>query len=128
MDFRCTIVSLGPRPTIYTCGSIPRTTSTHCMPSYWPTIWICLQSPVYSKYTNSHVTYITSKSSALKMEQIECSQTLANINQTPGKHPKENTLKTYFACQNVLCCGDTPFEMESRTGNKDHHVCIFENA
>jgi hypothetical protein len=28
------------------------------------------------------------------MEQIECSETLANINQTPGKHPKENTLNT----------------------------------
>jgi hypothetical protein len=26
------------------------------------------------------------------MEQIGCSETSANINQTPGKHPKENTL------------------------------------
>jgi hypothetical protein len=26
------------------------------------------------------------------MEQIECSETLANINQTPGKHPKDSTL------------------------------------
>jgi hypothetical protein len=28
------------------------------------------------------------------MEQIECSETSTNINQTPGKHPKENTLNT----------------------------------
>ena len=26
----------------------------------------------------------------LKMEQIECSETSAYINQTPGNHPKEN--------------------------------------
>jgi hypothetical protein len=32
-----------------------------------------------------------SKSSTLKKEQIECSETSANINQTPEKHPKENT-------------------------------------
>jgi hypothetical protein len=37
---------------------------------------------------------VTSKSSALKMEQIECSETSANINQTPGKHPKVSTLDT----------------------------------
>jgi hypothetical protein len=30
--------SLGPRPTIYTCGSGPRTAPTHCMLSCWPTI------------------------------------------------------------------------------------------
>jgi hypothetical protein len=48
--------------------------------------------PLY-KYTNRHATYITSKSSALKMEQIECSETSVNINQEPGKHRKENTLK-----------------------------------
>jgi hypothetical protein len=35
-----------------------------------------------------------SKSSALKMEQIECSETSANINQMPGKHPKVSTLDT----------------------------------
>jgi hypothetical protein len=30
------------------------------------------------------------------MEQVECSETSANINQTPtpGKHPKENTLNS----------------------------------
>jgi hypothetical protein len=38
------------------------------------------------------LTYITSKSSALKMGQTECSETSVNTNQTPGKHPKENTL------------------------------------
>ena len=27
---------------------------------------------------------------SLKMEQIECSETSAYINQTPGNHPKEN--------------------------------------
>ena len=27
----------------------------------------------------------------MKMEQIECSETSAYINQTPGNHPKENT-------------------------------------
>jgi hypothetical protein len=26
------------------------------------------------------------------MEQIECSETSANINQAPGKHPKDSTL------------------------------------
>ena len=26
----------------------------------------------------------------MKMEQIECSETSAYINQTPGNHPKEN--------------------------------------
>jgi hypothetical protein len=36
--------------------------------------------------------YITSKSSALKMERIESSETSANKNQTPGKHPKDSTL------------------------------------
>jgi hypothetical protein len=40
------------------------------------------------------MTYIASKSSALKMEQIECSETSANINQTLGKHPKDSTLNT----------------------------------
>jgi hypothetical protein len=30
----------------------------------------------------------------LKMEQIECSETSDNINQTPGKHPKVSTLDT----------------------------------
>jgi hypothetical protein len=34
--------------------------------------------------------------SAMKLEQIECSETSANINQTPGKHPKENTLNTWM--------------------------------
>ena len=28
----------------------------------------------------------------MKMEQIECSETSAYINQTPGNYPKENTL------------------------------------
>jgi hypothetical protein len=28
------------------------------------------------------------------MEQIECSEKSANINQTSGKHPKDNTLNT----------------------------------
>jgi hypothetical protein len=37
---------------------------------------------------------MTSKSSALKMEQIECSETSANINQTPGKCQKVSTLDT----------------------------------
>jgi hypothetical protein len=30
----------------------------------------------------------------MKMEQIECSETSANINQTLGKHPKDSTLNT----------------------------------
>jgi hypothetical protein len=33
-----------------------------------------------------------SKSSDLKIEQIESSETSANKNQTPGKHPKDSTL------------------------------------
>ena len=28
----------------------------------------------------------------MKMEQIECSETSAYINQTPGNYPKENTI------------------------------------
>jgi hypothetical protein len=32
--------------------------------------------------------------SALKMEQIESSETSANKNQKPGKHPKDSTLNT----------------------------------
>ena len=32
----------------------------------------------------------------MKMEQIECSETSAYINQTPGNYPKENTLHTYL--------------------------------
>ena len=32
----------------------------------------------------------------LKMEQIECSETLAYINQTPGNHPKENKQLVYI--------------------------------
>jgi hypothetical protein len=47
-----------------------------------------------TKATEFSLPYITSKSSALKMEQIECSKTSANVNQTPGKQPKENTLNT----------------------------------
>jgi len=31
----------------------------------------------------------------MKMEQIECSETSAYINQTPGNHPKENTQQSY---------------------------------
>ena len=31
----------------------------------------------------------------MKMEQIECSETSAYINQTPGNHPKENTQQIY---------------------------------
>jgi len=30
-----------------------------------------------------------------------------------------------FALQNVLYCGDTPFE--KTTENKHHHVCIFDD-
>jgi hypothetical protein len=33
---------------------------------------------------------ITSKLLPKKMEQIECSETSAIINQTPGNHPKED--------------------------------------
>ena len=31
----------------------------------------------------------------MKMEQIECSETSAYINQMPGNHPKENTQRIY---------------------------------
>ena len=33
----------------------------------------------------------------MKMEQIECSETSAYINQTPGNHPKEKKQQQYFA-------------------------------
>jgi hypothetical protein len=45
--------------------------------------------------------YITSKSSTLKMEQIECSETSVSINQTPGKHPKVSTLEL-LGCLMIL--------------------------
>jgi hypothetical protein len=32
------------------------------------------------------------------MEQIECSETSANINQTPGKHPKDSTTGILHNC------------------------------
>ena len=46
----------------------------------------------------------------MKMEQIECSETSAYINETPGNHPKENTqnsehgesLKSRISCT-CLC-------------------------
>ena len=49
----------------------------------------------------------------LKMEQIECSETSAYINQTPGNHPKENKLHSEhgeslksripgYSCQNLM--------------------------
>jgi hypothetical protein len=46
------------------------------------------------QYKPDDLDVITSESSALKMEQIECSETSANINQTPGKHPEVSTLDT----------------------------------
>jgi hypothetical protein len=49
---------------------------------------------------------VTSKSSALKMEQIDCSETSANINQTPGKHPKVSTLVTYKMCERAEFVND----------------------
>jgi hypothetical protein len=54
------------------------------------------------KYITDTGFYITSKSSALKIEQIECSETSANINHTPGKHPKVSTL------DNVICFNKLP--------------------
>ena len=47
---------------------------------YMPTFRNTLSVP--SSKASSHL--------HLKMEQIECSETLAYINQTPGNHPKEN--------------------------------------
>ena len=38
---------------------------------------------------------------SLKMEQIECSETSAYINQTPGNHPKENNIH-----MNCISCND----------------------
>jgi hypothetical protein len=53
-----------------------------------------MSANILYKCTTDRGFYITSKSSALKMEQIECSETSANINQTPGKHPNVSTLNT----------------------------------
>jgi hypothetical protein len=91
-DFRFTTVSLRAGPTFYTGGSGPRTAPTHSLLSHWSTVQTGLRS-LY-KYTTDTGFYITSKSSALKMEQIECFETSANINQTPGKHPTVSTLDT----------------------------------
>ena len=34
--------------------------------------------------------FVPSSKAGVKMEQIECSETSAYINQKPGNHPKEN--------------------------------------
>jgi len=55
----------------------------------------------------------------LKMEQIECSETSAYINQTPGHHPKENkqhseqgeSLKS-----RILSVKVTEIPLQARTG------------
>ena len=48
----------------------------------------------------------------MKMEQIECSETSAYINQTPGNYPKENTLDSEHG--------------ESLKSRISHIVTVFE--
>jgi hypothetical protein len=62
-----------------------------CFPGVW---FILADVSEHSVPSSRQMISKTSKSSALKMEQIDCSGTSANINQTPGKHPKDSTLKT----------------------------------
>ena len=49
---------------------------------YMPTFRNTLSVPSSKSGVTSHL--------PLKMEQIECSETSAYINQTPGNHPQEN--------------------------------------
>jgi hypothetical protein len=51
------------------------------------------------KYTTATRPTSLPKLSALKMEQIDCSETSANINQTSGKHPKDSTLNGKHVCE-----------------------------
>ena len=46
------------------------------------------------------------------MEQIECSETSAYINQTPGNHPKENKQSLFLAKTNTP--SEDMFQLESR--------------
>ena len=61
----------------------------------------------------------------MKMEQIECSETSAYINQTPGNHPKENTQnnEAYFipGSQNSHC---TSLVSRQITTNYEHSFDI----
>jgi hypothetical protein len=45
---------------------------------------------------------ITSNLLSMKMEQMECSETSAIINQTPGNYPKEDILNTIFNQQHKI--------------------------
>ena len=54
---------------------------------YMPTFRNTLSVPSSKAGVKSHL--------SLKMEQIECSETSAYINQTPGNHPKENKQHTF---------------------------------
>jgi hypothetical protein len=38
----------------------------------------------------------------MKMEQIECSETLAYKIQTPGNHPEENIQQVFYVCLDDL--------------------------
>ena len=58
----------------------------------------------------------------LKMEQIECSEMSAYVNQTPGNHPKENkqhsehgeSLKSKKHSKVLRNCGKVPAEKRQR--------------
>jgi hypothetical protein len=65
-----------------------------CFPGVWCILADVSVHSISSIFKADDLEMVTYKSSALKMEQTECSETSVNINQTPGKHPKENTLNT----------------------------------
>jgi hypothetical protein len=62
-----------------------------CFPGVWFILADVSEHSICSIFQADDLDLV-SKSSALKMEQIECSEMSANINQMPGKHPKDSTL------------------------------------
>jgi hypothetical protein len=68
--------------------------SFRCFPGVWFILADVSEHSICSIFKADNLEVIISKSSALKMEQIEFFETSANINQTQGKHSKENTLNT----------------------------------
>ena len=80
--------------------SIPRSIlhcglNKHCMYSfgYFPGIWLfyadVLEHPLFHLHRLDMKYEVTLHIQPMKMEQIECSETSAYNNQTPGKYPKE---------------------------------------
>ena len=74
----------------------------------------------------------------MKVEQIECSETSAYINQTPGNYPKENTLYSSFCIQVNIVVPTQPYTAGQmillivQTSNEsicfDLCICVFDHS